>query len=160
MIRDAQQNDFNAIAEIYNHYIRHTVVTFEESEIDQSEISIRVDKVKSAGLWWLVFEQDNQIIGYAYAAKWHERSAYRNTVEVSVYLHHEHADKGYGQNFTASYFPALKIRGYTLPLAASPSPILRALNFMKNSAWRKLPTSKRLDINLIDGLMSGIGRCN
>ena len=36
MIRDVREKDFKAIAEIYNHYIRHTVVTFEEIEIDQN----------------------------------------------------------------------------------------------------------------------------
>jgi L-amino acid N-acyltransferase YncA len=126
MIRDAQDNDFSAISDIYNHYIRHTVITFEESEIDQNEIAVRVEKVRSAGLWWLVLEDDRKIIGYAYAAKWHERSAYRNTVEISVYLHHECVGKGFGTKLYDELFSRLRkkklhvaIGGIALPNPSS-----------------------------------------
>ncbi len=126
MIRDAQENDFSAISEIYNHYIRNTVVTFEESEIDRNEISIRVEKVKSAGLWWLVLEEGSKIIGYAYATKWHERAAYRNTVEVSVYLHHEYVGKGHVAKLYDELFSRLRekklhvaIDGIALPNPSS-----------------------------------------
>lgn len=111
MIRDAHENDFETIAEIYNHYVRATVVTFEESEIDQSEISIRINKVKSAGLWWLVSEENGQVIGYAYASKWHDRSAYRNTVEASVYLRHGSGGKGHGTMLYEELFNRLKAKG-------------------------------------------------
>lgn len=39
MIRDAQDNDFKAIADIYNHYIRHTVVTFEEEDVAPADMA-------------------------------------------------------------------------------------------------------------------------
>ncbi len=126
MIRDANETDFAAIADIYNHYIRNTVVTFEEVEIDQREIAGRVKKVATAGLWWLVAEENENIVGYAYASKWQERSAYRNTVEVSVYLHFEHVGKGHGSRLYEELFRRLRakgmhiaIGGIALPNAAS-----------------------------------------
>ena len=111
MIRDADEKDFKAIAEIYNHYIRATVVTFEECEIDQSEVSIRINKIKSAGLWWLVSEENDQVVGYAYASKWNDRSAYRNTVEASVYLRDGCAGKGRGSMLYEELFNRLKDKG-------------------------------------------------
>jgi len=108
VIRDAQERDFEAIAEIYNYYISNTVISFEESEINGEEISNRVKKVESAGLWWLVLEESERIVGYAYASKWHERAAYRNTVEVSVYLNHQLVKKGYGSKLYGELFRRLK----------------------------------------------------
>ena len=40
--------------------------------------------------------EDNQIIGYAYASKWKERSAYRFSAETSVYLDINQIGKGIG----------------------------------------------------------------
>ena len=124
LIRDAQENDFSTISEIYNHYIRHTIITFEENEIDRNEISIRVEKVKSVGLWWLVLEEDRKVIGYAYATKWHERSAYRHTVEVSVYLHHECVGKGFGTKLYEELFSRLRERNLHVAIGgiALPNP--------------------------------------
>ena len=108
VIREARKEDFNAIAEIYNYYIRETVISFEESEIDSEEISGRIGKVVSSGLWWLVYEEDGCILGYAYASKWNERAAYKNTVDVSVYLNHQITGRGYGSKLYDELFDRLK----------------------------------------------------
>lgn len=108
MIRDVNEKDFPAIVEIYNHYVRDTTISFEESEIDSKEISARITRVRSAGLWWLVFEESDHVIGYAYATTWSERSAYRNTVEVSVYLDHQVTGKGIGTKLYGELFRRLK----------------------------------------------------
>ncbi|SMF03394.1 phosphinothricin acetyltransferase [Alteromonadaceae bacterium Bs31] len=122
MIRDVEKADYQTIVAIYNHYICNTVISFEEEEIDCGEISNRVDKVHSAGLSWLVVEQNHKVLGYAYASLWNERAAYRNTVEVSVYLHHQAVGKGYGRMLYEALFHRLRktsvhvvISGIALP---------------------------------------------
>lgn len=124
MIRDAQASDCDAITHIYNHYIRHTIITFEEEEVTSSEISKRLNKVQSAGLPWLVVEENNEILGYAYASKWNERSAYRYTVEVSVYLHPQHTGKGLGEALYTMLFQRLKQQGIKVVIGgiAIPNP--------------------------------------
>lgn len=89
-------SDSAAIAEIYNHYIRHTVVTFEELEITSAEMLERINSVISASLPWLVAEVSGQVVGYAYAGKFHGRSAYRFTVEATVYVEKNAGGKGIG----------------------------------------------------------------
>jgi len=106
MIREADEKDCRAIADIYNHYIRNTVITFEETEIDNTEIRSRINKVNTSGLYWLVAEADRQISGYAYATQWRDRSAYRNSVEVTVYLDSDSIGRGYG---TALYTRLLEL---------------------------------------------------
>ena len=85
-IRPASADDADAITAIYNHYIRETVITFEEEEIDAAEMLARMAEVDAAGLLWFVAERDEQVIGYANAGKWKSRSGYRYAVEATVYL--------------------------------------------------------------------------
>lgn len=51
-IREAEEKDSKQIAEIYNHYISSTVVTFEEDEITEAEVGSRINTVFRSGLWW------------------------------------------------------------------------------------------------------------
>ena len=80
MIRDADKDDANAIANIYNYYIENTAITFEEVPVSGSEMQRRIDSVQQCGLPWIVVLNDDSVVGYAYATKWKERSAYRFSV--------------------------------------------------------------------------------
>lgn len=86
MIREAVGGDSLAIAEIYNHYIENTATSFEEKPVSGADIQGRIESVQGVGLPWIVAVEDGAVVGYAYATKWKERSAYRFAVEVSVYL--------------------------------------------------------------------------
>jgi phosphinothricin acetyltransferase len=85
MIRPALISDAPAICAIYNHYITSTTVTFEEALVTTADMEQRIRDI-SAKLPWLVFEQDGQVAGYAYATPWRVRSAYRFSVESTVYV--------------------------------------------------------------------------
>lgn len=86
MIREAQAQDAEAIAAIYNHYVCNTTVSFELEAVAAAEITRRIEAVRAACLPWLVVEHEGKVAGYAYATKWRERQAYRTSVECSVYL--------------------------------------------------------------------------
>jgi len=111
MIREAGERDFLAIAQIYNHYINTSVITFEEAEIDVAEVRSRVNNAVSSDLPWLVTDIDNEVAGYAYATRWRERSAYRNSVEVTIYLDPLSAGKGYGTALYERLLELLKKKG-------------------------------------------------
>jgi phosphinothricin acetyltransferase len=75
---------------------------------------------------WLVAEDDKEIVGYAYATRWHDRSAYRYTVEVSAYLANTACSKGWGTQLYTALFEVLRrldihvvIAGIALPNQAS-----------------------------------------
>ena len=93
MIRNAKLSDAEAIADIYNFYVRNTLVTFEETEVSEEEMAKRIAG-KLEKYFFLVWEEDGQILGYAYADEWKTRSAYKYTVESSVYLKKEAAGRG------------------------------------------------------------------
>lgn len=127
MIREVQDNDAEAICDIYNHYIANTIITFEEKILTPTIMLSRIINVLDTKLPWLVVEDSSgQVIGYAYATKWRERHSYRFSVEVTVYLSPEHGRKGLGTQLYKVLFDRLKaqgihsvIGGITLPNVAS-----------------------------------------
>ena len=95
MIRLASKADASQVAGIYNHYIENTVVSFEEQRVSDEEIEARIDAVIPS-FPWLVYEEGDQILGYAYASRWHGRCAYRYSAESSVYLDASAVGRGVG----------------------------------------------------------------
>ncbi|MGS2586224.1 N-acetyltransferase family protein [Streptomyces hebeiensis] len=97
VIRDARPADLKAVGEIYAHYVHHTVVTFDESPPAGEEWRRRLDDLTGRGLPFLIAEVDADVVGYAYAAPWRPKPAYRYTVEDSIYLAPEHTGRGLGR---------------------------------------------------------------
>ncbi|KXX70475.1 arsinothricin resistance N-acetyltransferase ArsN1 family B [Flammeovirga sp. SJP92] len=95
MIRDIKLDDAQAVANIYNYYIENTVVTFEEEAVSAEEIQERIQS-KRVDLPWIVFEKDNEVVGYAYASEWKSRCAYKFSVESTVYLKNTVLKEGIG----------------------------------------------------------------
>ena len=110
-IRSVTPADAAAIAEIYNHYVNQTIITFEEKPVSLSEVNIRIQDVLSLALPWFIAALDNEIVGYAYASKWKERTAYRFSVEVTVYVRPDHLRHGIGFQLYNELLPALKAKG-------------------------------------------------
>jgi phosphinothricin acetyltransferase len=86
VIRNAFEADVPAIQSIYAHYVLNSLATFEEAPPAVEEITRRRAAVLEAGLPWLVAEVEGTVAGYAYAMLYRPRSAYRFTIEDSVYV--------------------------------------------------------------------------
>jgi L-amino acid N-acyltransferase YncA len=96
-LRDATDADMAAVAGIYEHYVRTTCFSFEETPPSGEEMVERFHKVRDAGMPYLVaVDGQGIVVGYAYAAPYHARSAYRFTVENSVYVMRERLRHGVG----------------------------------------------------------------
>jgi phosphinothricin acetyltransferase len=85
MIRNVALCDAAAIADIYNYYIQNTTITFEETPVSPEEMERRISAV-TAKYPWLVDEENGRITGYCYASRYAERSAYRYTADISIYI--------------------------------------------------------------------------
>jgi phosphinothricin acetyltransferase len=118
------------MARIYNHYIRETVVTFEEQEISAEEIGARLADVTGASLPWLVVEGAADITGYAYATRWNRRSAYRHSTESTIYLDPAHTGTGIGTHLYGELLRVLRARSIHAVLGgiALPNPASIALH--------------------------------
>jgi L-amino acid N-acyltransferase YncA len=109
MIRTGIAADAPAICEIYNGYVRDTVITFEEAPVAAAEMARRIEDV-TARLPWLVAEEQGAVLGYAYAAPWRVRSAYRFSVETTVYIAPDHLQRGVGTALYRELLAALRKR--------------------------------------------------
>lgn len=117
MIRDAEARDSDALAELYNFYVRHTYTTFEEEPVDGAEMGERVRAVQQLGLPWLVLDDGGGINGYACAVRWKGRAAYRHSVESTVYLAEGHGQRGLGSLLYGELLDQLRNRGMHTALA-------------------------------------------
>jgi L-amino acid N-acyltransferase YncA len=95
-IRDATLADMTAVHALYAHYVLHELATFELVPPTLEEMCARWQTIVDTQLPYLVAEIDAEIVGYAYAATYRPRPAYRYTVEDSVYLLPSHKGKGIG----------------------------------------------------------------
>jgi L-amino acid N-acyltransferase YncA len=94
-LRDAIAADLPVINEIYNHYVLHSTCTY-QTEPGTAEERAAWFAAHGAKHPVIVAEQDGRVIGWASLSRFHQRRAYENTVEDSVYLHHEARGKGLG----------------------------------------------------------------
>lgn len=110
MIRACRLSDASQICGIYNHHVRETVVTFEETPVSVDEMARRIGAVTEK--WpWFVWEEQGAIAGYAYATLWKERSAYRFSVESTVYVAQSQIRRGVGAALYGALIPELDARG-------------------------------------------------
>ena len=143
MIRSATTEDAARICEIYNDYVLHSTITFEEQVVSVDEMQQRIDGVL-VGLPWLVWVEDQEIQGFAYASKWKGRCAYRYSVESTVYLAQGSTRRGIGSKLYEALFAELRRRkmhvvmgGIALPNDASIA-VHEKLGFEKVAHFREV----------------------
>ena len=130
MIRPATPLDSPSIARLYNHYVLNSHATFEETPISLDEMAIRINRVLDDHLPWLVMEENGAILGFTCAVKWRERSAYRYSVESSIYIDPAHTGQGFGVLLYTVLIDQLKPLGIHAVMAgiAQPNPASVALH--------------------------------
>jgi phosphinothricin acetyltransferase len=111
IVRDATEADAQALADIYGHAVLHGFGTFEEEPPSAADMNARRRAVTDQGLPYLVAEADGRVLGFAYAAPFRPRAAYRYTLEDSVYVAPEAAGKGVGRTVLSAVIAACEALG-------------------------------------------------
>ena len=159
MIRDASTGDAPACAAIYAPYVTETAISFELDPPSPAEMGRRIADAQRAHAW-LVLEDDDRVVGYAYGGPYKARPAYRWSCEVSVYLELGRRRTGAGRALYSALFARLADRGYrtlvagmTLPNDASAG-LHRAMGFepigtyrqigWKNGTWHDVAWTQRV----------------
>ena len=87
VIRDCAEADIAGITAIYGHYVRTSLATFEEIAPSEAEMAQRHADLRAAGLPFLVASNaQGRALAFAYAGYYRSRSAYRFTLEDSIYV--------------------------------------------------------------------------
>jgi len=143
-IRDADPSrDAAACAAIYAPHVEGSAVSFEERAPDAAELGARIERYGTSHAW-LVAEREGEIVGYAYAAAFNERPAYRWSAGVSVYVAEGARGQGVGRALYEALFERLRERGFrmacagiTLPNEASEG-LHKSLGFEQSGLNREI----------------------
>lgn len=111
LVRPAGHEDIPAIAAIYAHHVLHGLASFEIDPPDTAEMTRRRAHIIQQGLPYLVAEIGGRIGGYAYAAPYRARPAYRHTVEDSIYIDRDFTGHGIGSALLPALIAACEAGG-------------------------------------------------
>ena len=111
MIRIASEGDVPAILGIYAPYILTTTYTFEYEIPEESEFLTRYRTITNR-FPWLVWEENGEILGYAYASPPYSRAAYAWCAEPTVYLKPEARGQGGARRLYEALEKLLLLQGY------------------------------------------------
>ena len=95
-MRPAQPDDIPAIHPIYAHHVLNGLASFEEQPPSMEELRRRYDDVTGRGLPYVVAEFGGMVGGYGYCSLYRSRSAYRYSLEDSVYVRSDMQGRGVG----------------------------------------------------------------
>jgi L-amino acid N-acyltransferase len=110
-IRPATEADLPAINDIYNHYVLTCTCTYQE----------QLEPLEGRKKWFehhdekhpvIVAEADGRVIGWGSLSKFHQRSAYRFTVENSIYIHHQFHRRGVGAALLQELIKIARANGF------------------------------------------------
>jgi phosphinothricin acetyltransferase len=137
-LRPASSADAAPICAIYNTYVATTAITFEEEAVTERDMAQRIADVGAAGLPWLVLEVDGKLVGYAYATKWRVRTAYRHSVESTVYLDQAFAGRGLGRILYGALLEELRQRELHLVIGGIALPNDSSVGLHEKLGFRKV----------------------
>lgn len=111
IIRAATETDLGAINDIYNYYVPRSTCTYQE---DPETHEGRRQWFKLHGNVHPIFvaESGGQVVGWGSLSAYHSRCAYRNTVENSVYVHHQHHRRGIGSRLLEELIASARSLGH------------------------------------------------
>jgi L-amino acid N-acyltransferase YncA len=144
IIRPVAAEDAVAIARIYNYYIENTVITFEEERVTAQDMAARITETEGLSLPWLVALVDGALVGYAYARRWRPRSAYRYSVETTIYLDHGHKGRGIGRPLYAALLPLVKDRGMHIAIGGVALPNEASIALHEKLGFERVATFREV----------------
>lgn len=136
MIRPAEEKDISIILELYAPYVRNTTITFEYTVPDMEEFTQRFRTITEQ-FPWLVWEEDGQILGYAYASAPYSRIAYSWCAEPSIYLRPEAQHRGIGKALYRALEAILAEQGYQIMYALITDENTDSVQFHEKFGYKK-----------------------
>jgi L-amino acid N-acyltransferase YncA len=143
-VRPATAFDAEALARIYNYFVLNTVITFEEEPVSAATMATRVAEVQSASLPWLVAEVDGVVVGYTYASKWKVRSAYRYSVETTIYLEQGREGQGLGTRLYSELLRILREQGIHAAMGGAALPNEASVALHEKLGFERVATFRQV----------------
>ena len=142
-LRAATFDDAAAIAEIYAPFVRGSAVSFETEPPGAEAMRARIE-AGGALYPWLVAEEERTVLGYAYAARFRDRPAYRFAVETSVYLRPDACGRGLGRRLYEPLLASLEAQGFTQAIAAITLPNAASVRLHERLGFERAGTYRQV----------------
>ena len=136
-IKFADESDAAAIAKIYRPIVESTTISFETVPPDREEMARRIVATTREHPW-LVCDIGGRVAGYAYATKHRVRSAYKWSVDTSVYVDDGFRLRGVGRGLYESLFGILATQGYFNAYAGIALPNASSVGLHEAVGFRKI----------------------
>lgn len=109
-IRHAMSDDLEALTNIYNHYVRHSVATFDTTPFqpEARRTWLAHFAVGTPHQLW-VATRGNALLGYASSSQYRSKPAYDTSVETTIYLHPDFLGAGIGRELYRHLFERLSV---------------------------------------------------
>jgi L-amino acid N-acyltransferase YncA len=137
VIRPGRPGDAQALADIYNVYVRGALSTFEETPVSAETMAGRMKDSLDAGLPWLVAEAGGRPLGYSYAGVWKARSAYRYVAETSIYLDEAARGRKLGKRLYGALIDVLRAKNLHQLIAGIAVPNDASVALHESFGYRK-----------------------
>ena len=109
IIRPVDISDARAVLEIYDYYVRETVVTFDEETPTIADMERNILSISDKWPYFVV-EENGVVAGYCYVHPWKQRAAYGQTFETTVYLRHDMTSGGIGRRLMERLIDECRLR--------------------------------------------------
>lgn len=136
-IRKVESSDAEQIAEIYNYYVLNSPATFEIEAVSVGEMEKRIEEISTKYPYFVLLE-DEKILGYTYASQYKTRAAYRNSVEISVYVKNGIHQKGIGTKLYTRLFEKLGKSDFHAVIAGISLPNEVSIRLHENFGMKKV----------------------
>jgi L-amino acid N-acyltransferase YncA len=143
-LRAATSQDAGAIAHIYAPFVTGSAVSFETEPPDAAAMRRRIEAAGDLYPWLVGEDLDGALLGYAYAARFRDRPAYRFTVETSVYLRSDAVGRGLGRRLYEPLLAMLEAAGFTQAVAAVTLPNAASVRLHERLGFERAGTYRQV----------------
>jgi L-amino acid N-acyltransferase YncA len=143
VVRAATANDLPAINDIYNYYVFHSTCTYQET----------AEPMESRRVWFekhgerhpvTVAEMNGKVVGWGSLSAYHARSAYRFTVENSVYIDHQFHRRGIGAIILADLIERARALGHRAIIAGIDGDQMASVKLHEKFGFEKVGQLKQV----------------
>jgi len=143
-IRPATEDDAQELLAIYAPYITNTTITFEDVIHSVENFKQRIRDISEHFPYLVAVNDDDKILGYAYAHLYGPRAAYAWTVEASIYVDHNFEGHGLGTQLYQRLETILKQQNVVNLMACITEENENSVKFHEKFGYEKVGTFKKV----------------
>jgi L-amino acid N-acyltransferase YncA len=143
-VRPASSDDAVACVAIYRPYVENSVISWEIDVPSVDEMASRITSAQKAHEW-LVLEQDDQVIAFAYGHALNRLPSHQWSVETGIYVSGDHHRGGRGRTLYAEVLRRLAERGYRRAFAGITQPNEASNSFHRSLGFEDAGLHRRVE---------------